>query len=126
MNACAICGRALKKPRPSGKCRSCFQVDLNRNPETRAKRINALRATIMAPAYRDRLQARLTQISRSRLAWCPLEYRDLYRQLTRAKMLSAQVARSMVEELVAADLKRHHAGYVLPQSIRLCDALEAM
>jgi hypothetical protein len=37
------------------------------------------------------------------LAWCPPEYRDLYRQLWRSRNVSAVEARRMVEEQIAKD-----------------------
>src|SRR3546814_3588843 len=60
----------------------------------------------------------VTLASRSRLSWCPPEYRDEYRRLTRAKMLPAAEARPIIEDMIAADARRYAATGILPQSAR--------
>lgn len=112
------CGKPLGRKNTTGLCRGCFIAALNRNPDHNAKRVVSLRATINAPEYRDKLLRQRREASRSRLAWCPLEYRDFYRSLTRAKMLPAKTARSIVLALVETDTRRFLATGKLQQSVR--------
>jgi len=87
-------------------------------PERTRERIAKLRATVTSIDYRDGLQRRLTEISRSRMSWCPLEYRDEYRRLTRSKMLLASEARRMIESLIVSDARAYHRTGQLQQTRR--------
>jgi hypothetical protein len=65
---------------------------------------------------------RSAKISRARIeaayGWCPLEYRDEYRRLTRECRLTAGEARAAIEQQVEADLRAFAKSGVLPQTAR--------
>lgn len=50
------------------------------------------------------------------MAWCPPEYRDEYRRLTRSKMLPAAEARTIIEGLIAAHAERYRRTGLLQQT----------
>ncbi|SKB26974.1 hypothetical protein [Sphingopyxis flava] len=54
----------------------------------------------------------------TKLAWCPVEYRDDYRRLVKSQGLKAAEARKVIEDQIAADAARFAATGVLPQSRR--------
>lgn len=81
----------------SGLCRRHAR-DLGSTPEALAKRSESMRA-----------------YARQHPAWCPLEYRDEYRRLTRVKQLPAAEARTIIERAIATDARRYAATGVLPQ-----------
>lgn len=56
--------------------------------------------------------------SATKLAWCPLEYRDEYRHLVRIKLLPAADARAIIEQQVRADRARYFATGELQQAVR--------
>lgn len=113
-----MCGKPLGRRNTSGYCRKHFHPALNNAPEMLEKRLEKLRATIGEPGYRAKRIAHLTRISRDRLAWCPIEYRDEYRRLTRSKMLPAAEARKAIKDMIAADVRRYHSTGQLQQAIR--------
>lgn len=66
-------------------------------------------------------QSRITAGRRSgatKLAWCPVEYRDDYRRLVKWQGVKAAEARRMIEAQITADATRYAATGVLPQSQR--------
>lgn len=56
--------------------------------------------------------------SATKLAWCPPEYRDDYRNLVKRQGIRAVQARKMIQETIAADARRYTATGVLPQTAR--------
>lgn len=56
--------------------------------------------------------------SNTKLAWCPVEYRDDYKELVKHQHIPASEARQMIEAQIAADARRYSATGVLPQSTR--------
>lgn len=82
----------------SGLCRRHAR-DLGSTPEALAKRSESMRA----------------YAARAQLAWCPIEYRDEYRHLTRVKQLPAAEARTIIERAISTDARRYAATGVLPQ-----------
>src|SRR3546814_1897796 len=65
----------------------------------------------------------VTLASRSRLSWCPPEYRDEYRRLTRAKMLPAAEARPIIEDMIAADARSEEHTSELQSLMRISYAV---
>lgn len=115
---CKTCGKTLDRRNRSGLCKPCFLTDLNRSAAGNAKRVAALRATLARPENREGVCRQRREASRSRMAWCPLEYQDFYRTLTRSKMLPAATARAIVVAQVATDTRRFLATGKLQQSVR--------
>lgn len=113
MMGCTTCGKPLSNRNVSGLCRR-HALDLGSLPENTAKRVVALRR--FAADNPDRVREYCTQASRSRLAWCPPEYRDEYRRLTRVKMLSAADSRKVIEDLIAAHATRYSRTGKLQQA----------
>src|SRR3546814_10269937 len=99
----------------SGLCRT-HALTLALLPENKVKKVAALRH--YKRANPEKTLQQVTLASRSRLSWCPPEYRDEYRRLTRAKMLPAAEARPIIEDMIAADARRYAATGILPQSAR--------
>src|SRR3546814_9943464 len=99
------CGMALDKRgrNRSGLCRT-HALTLALLPENKVKKVAALRH--YKRANPEKTLQQVTLASRSRLSWCPPEYRDEYRRLTRAKMLPAAEARPIIEDMIAADARR--------------------
>ncbi|UXO93976.1 hypothetical protein Pan3_54 [Pseudanabaena phage Pan3] len=56
---------------------------------------------------------------RKMLAWCPVEYRGLYRELTNAKRVPATEARTLVEQQIERDRQTYLRTGRLPQSERM-------
>ncbi len=54
----------------------------------------------------------------TKLAWCPVEYRDDYRRLVKWQGVKAAEARRMIETQIDKDAARYAATGVLPQSRR--------
>lgn len=79
--------------------------DVLSRPDVRAKNLSP---EVRAQAGRSR--------SDTVLAWCPPEYRDLYRELWRSRNASGAEARRMIEEMIARDndpmkiLDRYYGG----------------
>ena len=110
---CSSCGKALSDKNVSGFCRLHVNV-LARRPDVKARAAASLSAYLRANP--DVAVQRATRASRARLAWCPPEYRDEYRTLTRSKMLPAAVAREMIESLMAAHFQRYMRTGALQQA----------
>ena len=96
----------------SGLCRRHAR-DLGSTPEAHAKRSESMRA--YARQHPAEVRRRCVIAARAQLAWCPLEYRDEYRHLTRVKQLPAAEARTIIERAIATDARRYAATGVLPQ-----------
>lgn len=111
------CGKALDKRgrNRSGLCRA-HALTLALLPENKAKKAVAL--SQYKRANPERTLQQVTLASRSRLSWCPPEYRAEYRRLTRAKMIPAAEARPIIENMIAVDARRYAATGILPQSAR--------
>lgn len=85
------------------------------NPEARAKMVEngrkIARAYLQSPEVLAKLNSpelrerRARTISEMRMAWCPVEYRDLYRELT-GSGIRAPEARQMVRDQIARDEAR--------------------
>jgi hypothetical protein len=58
-------------------------------------------------------------LTNTKLGWCPVEYRDLYRQLARKTGVSAKQARKMVQEQIAKDLRSYERTGVLQETVRM-------
>lgn len=113
MMGCSTCGKPLSNRNVSGLCRR-HALDLGSLPKNTAKRVVALRQ--FAADNPDRVRDYCTKASRSRLSWCPIEYRDEYRRLTRVKMLPAAAARNVIEDLIAAHAARYSRTGKLQQA----------
>jgi hypothetical protein len=98
---CRICHKPLSGRGESGYCRGCRTKAEFADPERRARAI-----------------LRVNRASRARLLWCPLEYRDTYRRLTRVKQLPAAEARAAILDLIAADARAYARTGELQQSRR--------
>ena len=99
-------------------CRRCAALAYLARPGALEHRTERLKIAFRDPSRRGRLVAQRTQASRSRLAWCPLEYQDHYRQLRDAKRCKARGARLLIEELIAADVARYARTGQLQQTRR--------
>lgn len=115
MISCTTCGKLLSAVNRTGYCRQHYASANNGGPKWSADN----RARWADPEMRAKIVVPLRAYNRERLAWCPLEYRDEYRRLTRVKHYFASQARQLVEDMIAADLRRHQRTGALPQSIRL-------
>lgn len=56
------------------------------------------------------------KLSETRLAWCPPEYRDQYRELTTSKLVSAPDARRMILDLIEREIAAYRSGASMPQA----------
>lgn len=115
MSGCVTCGKQLSAVNRTGYCRQHYAAANNGGPRWVEDNIRRwadpeMRAKIMGP---------LQGYNRSRLAWCPLEYRGEYRRLTRIKHIAAPIARRMIEDMVAADLRSFQRTGRLPQQERM-------
>lgn len=108
------CTKALDPRNTTGKCRSCFFRASATDPALIAKRSKSLRL------YHDSLKFRnlMRQASLTRIAWCPVEYRDEYRHLIYNKHIKAAEARGIIERLIATDAARYAATGQLQQARR--------
>ncbi|GGJ39639.1 hypothetical protein CDQ92_13240 [Sphingopyxis bauzanensis] len=113
MDGCTTCGKPLSRRNVSGLCRR-HALDLGNLPHNTVKRVGALRR--FAADNPDRVREYCTQASRSRLSWCPPEYRDEYRRLTRVKMLPAAESRKVIEDLISAHATRYSRTGKLQQA----------
>jgi len=96
----------------SGLCRR-HALALAAAPEVRAKAVIGFRAWVRANP--EKISLHNTQASRTRMAWCPPEYREQYHHLTRVKRLTAGEARALLKDMIARDARRYSATGVLPQ-----------
>lgn len=103
MKSCATCGCKLGKPNKSGYCRKHFARSIHDNPEASEQKRLRHEATWAVHPHREALHRRLARMSRARMAWCPLEYRDLYRKLRSSSGFGAAEARTMIVRQVALD-----------------------
>ncbi len=86
----------------------------NANPALRAWRVqngkelaqHALRTPQARAAYLASRPIAEAKRIETMLGWCPLEYRDEYRRLTRSKRIPRLEARQLVLDMVAADKAR--------------------
>jgi hypothetical protein len=117
MTGCKKCGKALSRVNVTGYCRTCFAANLALSPEREAARVQHLRdyKRSLPPG---KIAADMRALSRKRLEWCPLEYRDDYRHLTRSKNLRAGDARALIEAQIAADITAYQRTGALPQHRR--------
>jgi hypothetical protein len=122
---CSSCDRPLDKRKrrrePTGLCRGCNLKrwqHLSAGREFAEQRAERLREMLRDPRHRERLIAQRREASRKRMAWCPLEYRDTYRRLTRVKQLPAAEARAAILDLIAADARSYARTGELQQSRR--------
>ncbi|WP_157073616.1 hypothetical protein [Sphingomonas soli] len=113
MSACKTCGKQLSAVNRTGWCRLHYGA-ANNGPRTAEQN----RRQWSDPALRERVLAPLRRYNRTRLDWCPFEYQDYYRELTRVKHLLAAEARCVVEGLIAADTARYARTGELQQSRR--------
>jgi hypothetical protein len=51
---------------------------------------------------------RMTRVSRSRLAWCPIDLQPAYRHLTRRKEIPAKEARAIIEQHMQTQVARYY------------------
>lgn len=51
------------------------------------------------------------------IQWCPVEYRDIYRNMTKKKFTAAE-ARAMTEEMIRHDQEKYLKTGILPQANR--------
>lgn len=107
------CETILNRRNVSGLCR-VHALKLSLLPESKANRIEGYKRWVVE--NRDAKREQATRASRSRMAWCPPEYRDEYRHLTRVKCLSAGAARAAILELVDAHAKRYRRTGQLQQA----------
>lgn len=102
---CTVCGKGLNlRKNVSGLCRQ-HALSLALLPENKLSRIEGTRRFKLE--HPELVREQCTRASRSRMAWCPVEYRDEYRRLTRIKQLPAAEAKRVILELV----DRHAALY---------------
>lgn len=94
-----------------------FAANLALSPEREAARIQHLR-DYKRSLPEGKIAADMRALSRKRLEWCPLEYRDTYRRLTRSKNLTAAEARSVIEAQIAADVTAYQRTGALSQHRR--------
>ena len=113
LKSCATCGKQLSQANRTGWCRQHYGAA---NNSERTAEQN--RRQWSDPVLRERILAPLRRYNRTRLDWCPLEYQDYYRELTRVRHLLAAEARSVVEGLIAADAARYARTGQLQQSRR--------
>lgn len=70
------------------------------------------------PTRREKHLAHLRAIGTIQVArWCPLEYRDEYRHLTRTKCFRAREARAIINAKIAADHRRYQRTGQLQQAV---------
>lgn len=115
MSGCKTCGKPLSAVNRTGWCRQHYAAANNGGPRWSEDNLRRW----ADPVMRAKILVPLRAYNRERLAWCPLEYRDEYRRLTRIKHYGAKEARRMVKKLVAADLRRHLRTGAMPQQERL-------
>lgn len=109
---CAHCGKQLSTVNVSGLCRKHahrWRDDAAKNEAAKAKFATSMRSD---PLLSDRMRL----ISNAKMAWCPVEYRDEYRRLTRVKMLPAADARKVIEDLIATHAARYSRTGKLQQA----------
>lgn len=112
---CKTCGKPISKVNRTGWCRQHYAAANNGGD----KWIVDNRARWADPVMRARIVIGLRSRSAQRIAWCPLEYRQEYHRLKRVKHCSAAEARAMIEDMMAADMRRHVRTGALPQQERL-------
>lgn len=98
------------------------------DPEQRAKRVEGGRRSYQEVLCRPDVRARTYSpeanakrnmtCANTKLAWCPVEYRDEYKRLIRTHLIKAADARRMIEEQIAADLRRYRATGELQRAKR--------
>jgi hypothetical protein len=122
------CGRPICRQNRSGRCASCAQIARN-TPELIARRAATLRHRLatepgMLARYRSQLAATRAgaaneyRIRRLRIAklpdWVPVEFRDLYRELSRAR-LSPDEMRTAIDNQIEANARAFARTGRLPQ-----------
>lgn len=111
---CTVCDKPLHpRKNVSGLCRR-HALGLSFVPE-----FDPIRKEALARFQRDhpeRVREYCTRASHARLAWCPPEYRDEYRRLTRKKQIPAAEARHLIEEMIATHAKRYRRTGQLQQA----------
>lgn len=114
--SCRECGTPLDKRgrNVSGLCRK-HALALALLPGNKASRIAGVKRH-KASLPPEKVHDQCVRASRSRMAWCPPEYRDEYRRLTRSKMLPAAEARTIIEGLIAAHAERYRRTGLLQQT----------
>lgn len=114
MIGCVTCGKALSAVNRTGYCRQHYAGANNGGP----KWAEDNRRRWADPVLRARIVTGLRSRAAQRVAWCPLEYRAEYHRLKRVKHYSAADARKLIEDMIAADLRRYQRDGALPQSSR--------
>lgn len=115
-------------------CKRCSTINRNKSPEMRAavstyKKGRPIRMSPLANINSHTPEAkakRAITMRRKYLGWCPTEYLDLYRKLTRngpGARFTAAEAKEMVLEQVAKDAK--NAPLVIAENLRLMHEKEA-
>ena len=88
------------------------------NPESRAKvRANGFKqvANLMSPEVfakahsADAMKKRVASLIETRLGWCPPEYRDSYRKLSRKRHMTAAEAKRIILDEIATAQRRAEA-----------------
>lgn len=98
------------------------------NPVERERRVawgrqmglehGAAMSALLGPAGSPKRMANGRKVSATKLAWCPLEYRATYRDLTKVRGIPTVEAKRMVLDQVEADRRRFVATGTLPQAER--------
>lgn len=110
---CVACDKPLSAVNRTGYCRQHY-AKFNNSERTRQQAIQQW----ADPAMRVRILRPLHAYNRDRLSWCPVEYRDEYRHLTRVQHFRAADSRRMIEELIQADAARYVRTGQLQQTRR--------
>jgi hypothetical protein len=122
------CGRPICRQNRTGRCASCAQIARN-TPELIARRAATLRHRLatepgMLARYRSQLAATRAgaaneyRIRRLRIAklpdWVPVEFRDLYRELSQAKLAPDEI-RAAIDNQIEANARAFARTGKLPQ-----------
>lgn len=110
---CVVCDKHLSAVNRTGYCRQHY-AKFNNSARTAEQN----RRQWQDPDMRERLIDGIRRHNRSRVAWCPLEYRGEYHRLKRTKHCAASEARQLIEELMQADAARYVRTGQLQQARR--------
>jgi hypothetical protein len=117
-------------------CKRCTIVHRNKSPEIRAlhrelKLKNpTLTPAVMASALTPEARAKAQETRRERaMAWCPAEYREWYKHITRLNIhqrLTAAEARKVIEDEIAAKAGKREVVHFEGASERIARSHDRM
>jgi hypothetical protein len=116
---CGACDKALSSVNSSGYCRQHFASALHADADRKAAKYAKRSVTMSEPERREKHLAHLRAIGTIQVdRWCPLEYRDEYRFLTRVKCFRASEARALIDAKILVDHRRYLRTGKLQQAVR--------